>query len=354
MPQVSTAPNDDSKTADRLLLRTLGNNTVMIAFVFDSDKQIKMSLYPSLEDMKVDQMARAQIAHANQAAYPPAYPSSGHSSSHSASAPPYPTTATSKPVSADQLASLYPVLDEYMGLQLPQHMQQYQSTAVVPASQNTVAVPSVKPTTMVAPISGNSVGLARAQVTHGLREIILCKDGNGRVGLRVQAVNKGVFVILVQKNTPAALAGLRFGDQILMINDVAVAGFSMDDVHKMIKKANPNRITMVVRDRPFERTITVHKDSAGTVGFGFKNGKIINIVKDTSAARNGVLIDHNLLEVNGQNVVGLKDKEISAIIREATSPVTVTIMPTFVYDHMLKNTASSFIKKTMDHSIPDL
>ncbi|KAF8796818.1 Syntenin-1 like protein [Argiope bruennichi] len=105
---------------------------------------------------------------------------------------------------------------------------------------------------------------------------------------------------------------------------------------------------------PFERTITVHKDSAGTVGFGFKNGKIINLVKDSSAARNGVLIDHNLLEVNGQNVVGLKDKEISAIIREAPSPVTVTIMPSFIYDHMLKNTASSFIKKTMDHTIPDL
>ena len=60
---------------------------------------------------------------------------------------------------------------------------------------------------------------------------------------------QGVFVILVQKNTPAALAGLRFGDQILMINDVVVAGFSMDEVHKLLKKANPNRITMVIRDR---------------------------------------------------------------------------------------------------------
>ncbi|CAL1283447.1 unnamed protein product [Larinioides sclopetarius] len=313
-----------------------------------------MSLYPSLEDMKVDQLARAQIAHAAQSAHPPPYPSTTPSAAYPATAPPYPTTPESRPVPADKYATLYPVLDEYMGLQISQHQQHYPSTAVVPASQNTVAVPSTKPTTMVAPISGNSVGLARAQVSHGLREVLLCKDGNGRVGLRVQAVNKGVFIILVQKNTPAALAGLRFGDQILMINDVAVAGMSMDDVHKMIKKASPERITMVVRDRPFERTITVHKDSAGTVGFGFKNGKIINLVKDSSAARNGVLIDHNLLEINGQNVVGLKDKETSAIIREAPSPVTVTIMPSFIYDHMLKNTASSFIKKTMDHSIPDL
>ena len=58
--------------------------------------------------------------------------------------------------------------------------------------------------------------------------------------------------------------------------------------------------------RPFERTITLQKDSVGTVGFVFKDNKITAIVKDSSAARNGVLIDHHMVEVNGQNVVGLK------------------------------------------------
>lgn len=58
--------------------------------------------------------------------------------------------------------------------------------------------------------------------------------------------------------------------------------------------------------RPFERTITLQKDSAGTVGFVFKENKITAIVKDSSAARNGLLIDHHMVEVNGQNVIGLK------------------------------------------------
>ena len=58
--------------------------------------------------------------------------------------------------------------------------------------------------------------------------------------------------------------------------------------------------------RPFERTITMHKDSTGHVGFVFKNGKITSIVKDSSAARNGLLTEHNICEVNGQNVIGLK------------------------------------------------
>ena len=65
--------------------------------------------------------------------------------------------------------------------------------------------------------------------------------------------------------------------------------------------------------RPFERTITLQKDSAGTVGFVFKENKITALVKDSSAARNGVLIDHHLLEVNGQNVVGLKVYNFSII-----------------------------------------
>lgn len=73
--------------------------------------------------------------------------------------------------------------------------------------------------------------------------------------------------------------------------------------------------------RPFERTVTLQKDSAGTVGFVFKENRITAIIKDTSAARNGVLIDHHLVEVDGQNVVGLK--------------VRVTLHQYFVISHEL-------------------
>lgn len=68
----------------------------------------------------------------------------------------------------------------------------------------------------------------------------------------------------------------------------------------MLKNSAQNYISIVVRDRPFERTITMHKDSRGRIGFLFKNGKIVSIVKDSSAARNGLLIDHQLLEVSKQ------------------------------------------------------
>lgn len=87
--------------------------------------------------------------------------------------------------------------------------------------------------------------------------------------------------------------------------------------------------------RPFERTITLHKDSIGHVGFQFKDGKIVGLVKDSSAARNGVLTDHQLLEINTINVVGMKDKEISKVIENSPSVVNITVIPHYIYKHMI-------------------
>lgn len=78
---------------------------------------------------------------------------------------------------------------------------------------------------------------------------MLCKDEKGKVGVRVAAINKGVFVCLVMKNSPAALAGLRFGDQLLQINGQVLAGYSRDQVHDLFKKSSVNGISVIARDR---------------------------------------------------------------------------------------------------------
>ncbi|KAJ9599979.1 hypothetical protein L9F63_009721 [Diploptera punctata] len=307
-----------------------------------------MSLYPSLEDMKVDQLASAQLRYEAKHVQP--------ASPQASAPPPYPLNPTYAPRAG---APLYPALSDFMGLDLsPEALAELAPQYAVAVPQpTTVAVPAAPSgplAGMVAPLSGQSLGLQRAQVTHGIRELTLCKDGSGKVGVRVQAINKGVFVCLVMKGSPAALAGLRFGDQILQINGITVAGLSMEQVHDLFRKSPVNGISVIVRDRPFERTITLHKDSVGHIGFQFKNGKIIGLVKDSSAARNGLLTEHHLLEVNGQNVVGIKDKEITALIEEGGPIITVTVIPSFVYDHMVKKMASSLIKGSMDHSIPSV
>lgn len=117
----------------------------------------------------------------------------------------------------------------------------------------------------------------------------------------------------------------------------------------------------------------MHKDSSGHVGFIYKSGKITSLVKDGSAARNGMLTDHYICEINGQNVIGLKvgltlglwfllllsacqglylclkaqpslmtfcvclqDTQIKDILTTSPTAMTITIMPKFVYEHMIK------------------
>lgn len=297
-----------------------------------------MSLYPSLEDMKLDQLAKMQEKLLPQSLC------GGYPNNDELSQP------------NQKMYNMYPALKDFMGLELSndviaQNMPEYQ----VALKNFSPLVPSnPHSNNIIAPLSNQTDGLQKAQVSHAIRQLIVCKDKDGKVGLRVKAIDTGIFVTLVIEKSPAALAGLRFGDQILDINGISVAGFTMDKVHELLRKAPTNGIAIAVRDRPFERTITLHKDSHGYIGINFKNGKINNIVKDSSAARNGVLINHQLLEIDGQNVVGKKDKEISKIIEQCQGVVTITVIPSFIYEHMIKKMAGSLIRDLMDHSIPNL
>lgn len=305
-----------------------------------------MSLYPSLEDMMLDGLTKAQLRHEQQQNNQQMI-ELGHDvlqDTTGASAPPlYQDTIT---------GPLYPSLGDYMGLQITEDMirpfYDQQTSAVVPGSQGVNVADNT-----IAPLTNQSLAYSATKVTHNLRELTLCKDKDGKIGLRLRAVNNGLFVCLVIKTSPAALAGLRFGDQIIRINDKEVAGMSMDDGHKLLKKCPINNIKVVVRDRPFERTIVLHKDSTNHVGFQFKNGKITGLVKDSSAARNGLLTDHQILEVNGQNVVGLKDKELVNIIdAKDVKVISITVMPYCLYQHMVDKMAGSLLTSIMDHSQP--
>ncbi|KAK6625723.1 hypothetical protein RUM43_006022 [Polyplax serrata] len=305
-----------------------------------------MALYPSLEDMKVDHMGRAQFA-------------SNLSCESSTSNQQSEIYTPSAPAIDETLSVRYPTLNEFMGLELtrdviaanmPEYLDTPQSMQVTTKPQMTVQ--QNNSSGLIAPISGQSLAMYKAQITNGIRQLILCKDSDKKVGLRVQPVNNGIFVSLVAKNSPAAMAGLRFGDQILEINGKCVAGLSMEAVHDIIKKSPATGISFVVRDRPFERTVTLHKNSTGHIGFTFKDGKITGLVVDSSAARNGLLIDHNLLEVNGQNVVGMKDKEITKIVSEGGDVITVTVVPSYIYQHMTKSISPNLLKNLMDHSSP--
>ena len=61
--------------------------------------------------------------------------------------------------------------------------------------------------------------------------------------------SQGIFVAHVTGGSAAALGGVRFGDQILQIDNETLAGYSTDKVMSILKKCKPERIELAVRDR---------------------------------------------------------------------------------------------------------
>lgn len=72
------------------------------------------------------------------------------------------------------------------------------------------------------------------------------------------------------------------------------------------------------------------------VGIDLVDGLIKAIHKDSSAARNGVPINHQIVEVNGQNVIGMKDKKLCQLISGIQGMLTLTILPRVMYEHLVK------------------
>uniref|UniRef100_A0A5S6QZW0 PDZ domain-containing protein n=1 Tax=Trichuris muris TaxID=70415 RepID=A0A5S6QZW0_TRIMR len=203
-----------------------------------------------------------------------------------------------------------------------------------------------------APISGMSKGFHRAVCSSAIREVVCSKDASGLLGLRLRSVDSGIFIQFVRRASPAAAAGLRFGDQILQINDEFVTGKSWEEVLCAFEKCNSERIVLAIRDRPFARTVTMHRDNAGAFGFQLHGGRIKNIVPESSAARNGLLVDHQIIEVNGQNVVGIGNKKLTHLISCCSQTLTVTIMPFSIFAKLIKKLPSDLMRKLMDHSLP--
>eukprot|EP00040_Diaphanoeca_grandis_P033867 m.208203 g.208203 ORF g.208203 m.208203 type:complete len:298 (+) comp33002_c6_seq2:84-977(+) len=297
-----------------------------------------MSMYPSIEDLVVDTQAHAYVAAEKQQAAIQSNTNNG------------------VPVSGGLYSGLgLEDLLSYGGLDIsPLKIQEQmgQELALQLANPRPSSNGGYQP--LVKLTNDNNLGIIRSEKKEGVRPIVLCKNDKQKVGLAPAAIDKGVFVAFVWNESPAALAGIRFGDQILAINGAPVAGWTAKQVIKCFEKADTNGIMIAVRDRPMSRTITFQKDSNNVIGFYVKKGEISDIVKDSSAARNGLLIKHMIAEVNGQNVVGLDDKDLIKIMQSAPVTITLTIMPTFVFKHLVEKISFKKLKQYMDHGVPEV
>lgn len=299
-----------------------------------------MSLYPTIEDKTVAEMASAQVALENAIVHGEEAPIGAVITQPA----PEGTTVSfmGEDVTYSSETAEGPVLPAYSGY-----------TGYTPYTPQTQITTRDNGTVAVAQDRG-LVNYKKAQIHEGVRTISIVPDVNGKLGLKVKSVRKGIFVQAVLKDLPAAAAGLWFGDQILEVNSQVVAGYDSTKANNLLKEGvKSGRVDLSVRERPFERTIVLKKSHNNSLGFDFKDGVITGIRKDSSAARNGLLTHHTLTEVNGQNTVHMKDKHITTIIEEGGESVTLTIVPNPMFKIMCKNLGSTPLK-LMDHSVPEL
>lgn len=78
---------------------------------------------------------------------------------------------------------------------------------------------------------------------------MICQDLKDHQALKLSKFNYGIFVRSTKQNSPADKAGLRFGHQILQINDTLVTGLSLTDVTKLFQECPLNNYNFVIRDR---------------------------------------------------------------------------------------------------------
>ena len=132
-----------------------------------------------------------------------------------------------------------------------------------------------------------------------------------------------------------------------------------------------NNIVVAVRDRPLCRSLVLTKDRAGRLGImvrcGLKvfhaslfkqviyshlgrDGAVSAIAVSSTAARNGVLVGDQLVEVNGACVVGLGDREVRRRIEQEAAAVTLTTMPQETFRAMVRGMSGWLVRNKMNHS----
>ncbi|KAM3185573.1 hypothetical protein ACTXT7_006083 [Hymenolepis weldensis] len=172
-------------------------------------------------------------------------------------------------------------------------------------------------------------------VTQEVREVLIKKRGN--FGLTLRSFEHCVFVSHVRANSSAAKAGIRFGDQVLKIEDMNVAGMKGKEAFAYAMGIPRSKVSFIIRDRPLERVVDLMRNDQGHVGLLIVDGEIRQIQGKSSAESNGVVTHSQICEINGVNALGVPDTAIAKMIKNSESPnIRFTIIPREFYIHLTK------------------
>ncbi|VDP72567.1 unnamed protein product [Echinostoma caproni] len=145
-----------------------------------------------------------------------------------------------------------------------------------------------------------------------IREVVLTRpEGMHRFGMRIESIGRGVYLTTVLKNSPAAAAGLKVGDELIQLNGFPVASLSTHTIMELVR-STPHNLHVAYRPR---------------LSFGlFKQGLFVDVVLPYSAASQaGIKEGDELLRVNNQSVNGWSQDSVSQMLREIPPEQTLKL-----------------------------
>ncbi|XP_052897450.1 syntenin-1-like [Anopheles moucheti] len=176
------------------------------------------------------------------------------------------------------------------------------------------------------------IRIARFPAANGIRELLVRKGEGGKIGVTGRRIHEGKILICgVTRRSPAYMAGLRYGDEILCLENELLSALELDRVRDLVRKNLRNSIRLRTKDKPDERYVTIARDVQKGFGFRFMNGEITFVRKNTAAERRGLERRLQIIEVNEEVVVGMQDEDIEAIINAKDDVVTLCVVPVKVY-----------------------
>uniref|UniRef100_A0A182LTP2 PDZ domain-containing protein n=1 Tax=Anopheles culicifacies TaxID=139723 RepID=A0A182LTP2_9DIPT len=164
-------------------------------------------------------------------------------------------------------------------------------------------------------------------------ELLIRKGEGGKIGVTLRRIHEGrLLICAVTRRSPAYMAGLRYGDEILCLENEPISGMmELEQVRDLVQKNLRNSIKLRTQDKLGERYVTIARDMEKGFGFRFMNGEITFVRPNTMAERRGLERRLQIIEVNEEVVVGMQDEDIEAIIYASDDVVTLCVVPVKVY-----------------------
>eukprot|EP00123_Amoebidium_parasiticum_P019916 comp36763_c0_seq1/m.47329 comp36763_c0_seq1/g.47329 ORF comp36763_c0_seq1/g.47329 comp36763_c0_seq1/m.47329 type:complete len:288 (-) comp36763_c0_seq1:244-1107(-) len=155
------------------------------------------------------------------------------------------------------------------------------------------------------------------------REVRVTKEEGEWFGVKLCEIEGRLFVIHVQDRhtcnakrfTPGARCGLEWGDELLSVGLTMARGKDPRDLERLLDVGS--RVHLEFLQSPFTHRITTRCNRLISSEITYFSSEIIAVRPGTQAAAAGLIPGHTIVEVAGENLLGLPDRDVLWSLDEA-------------------------------------